>query len=347
MATRILIPSGAGSPGFGGIVACLREIPDSEIIAGDIEKLAYGRFLADGFVSLPAGDSQDYIPRLLEAIEKYKPHVILPVTTRELQALSRSIDIIRQAGAAISITPPHRLAQVNNKSILYNELRNIQYRHAEFAVVHSKEELIAAARKLGAPEIPVIMKPSEGNGSRGFRIITSKNMMRSLYFSSKSGSLYTCLEAAEQEMPDVLPGSMLVCEYLPGTEWSTDLIAENGKVLVQATRVREKTVSGISTRGFFEYVPDIEKQVTELCMHFELHGPIGMQFRARANGEPVLLEINPRLQGAVSTARFAGINFPAIAVDLSMNRALQKYPEPQYGVHFARFWQDAGELNKT
>lgn len=340
MLPRILIPSGAGSPGFGGIVECLREIPGVFIVAGDIQKYAYGSSLADAFKVSTPGDHPGYISYVMSVLKEFNCNVILPITTRELVVLSENQAALAAAGARLAITPPDQLRIVNNKSRLYEAITELGLECVQFRTVNSREVLLRAAEELGLPEVPVIMKPSDGNGSRGFRIIVSEKDIQNLYFESKQGSLFTSAEAIKCEMPKQFPFDMVVSEYLPGIEWSVDILAVNGSVYCHSIRVREKTVSGISTRGYFVQEESISRQVTALCEVFKLHGPVGMQFKARANGDPVLLEINPRLQGAVSTSRYAGINFPKLAAELSLGQELTPQDGFKDNVGFARYWKD-------
>jgi len=63
---RILIPSGAGAPGFAGIVRCLRKLPDVYIAAGDSREYVYGSQLADAFEVVPSSqDEQIYVEKVV------------------------------------------------------------------------------------------------------------------------------------------------------------------------------------------------------------------------------------------------------------------------------------------
>jgi len=88
---KILIPSGAGAPGFAGIVRCLREIPDVFIVGGDAKEHVYGSALSDAFVLMPESTKvSDYVEAVVRVCLENKIRVILPITTRELQVLSEN-----------------------------------------------------------------------------------------------------------------------------------------------------------------------------------------------------------------------------------------------------------------
>jgi carbamoyl-phosphate synthase large subunit len=339
---KVLIPSGAGSPGFGGIVACLREEKDLEIYAGDMQPRAYGKGLANGFFVMPSSNSPDYTQAVLAKCQELDCQVVLPITTRELPILSAAEPFLKENGIFIPISPVMSMEMANNKARLYEFMQSRKMPCVHFRIAQNKEELLHALPELGFPSNKLILKPVNGNGSRGFRVVCTETELKSTWFESKSGTVNTTEAALRAELPDTFPGPMIVSHYLPGEEYSVDLLADRGGVKVLTVRLREKVVSGISVRGTFVRDAEIEKQCAILVDNLDLHGPIGLQFKRDAKGVATILEINPRLQGAVSTARFVGVNFPVMAVKLAMGIE-QKIPVPLSGVSFNRYWQDISE----
>ena len=135
---------------------------------------------------------------------------------------------------------------------------------------------------------------------------------------------------------------MLLCECIPGDEFSVDMMVQNGHTLAIAARRRDKIVSGISVSGTFVRNEAIENASFKIAKLLNLHGPIGMQYKLDKNQAPVLLEINPRLQGAVSSALLAGINFPLMAVHLALNNfdVNASIVYAKAGIGFNRYWTD-------
>lgn len=338
---RVFIPSGAGSPGFGGIFESLKEYPGTGVWAGDMNPRAYGRNLADGFALMPPGDSADYIPAVVEHAHRFNCNVVLPITTRELYPLSEQVAILGRAGLQIAISPHSALKIANNKARLYAFLKESDIPCPAFFTASTRETLIAQVHALGYPTSRVIMKPAEGNGSRGFRIIATPADVQDHYFDTKAGALLTSPEALQHELPENFPAEMIVSEYLPGEEYSVDMLVNQGETLACLVRLREKTISGISVRGHFIRHTEMEETSVQIANALQLHGPIGMQFKMNSEGRPRLLEINPRLQGAVSTARFAGVNFPLLSVKLAMGEKIAPvFPEFPADLSFNRYWKD-------
>ncbi|MBL7722079.1 MAG: ATP-grasp domain-containing protein, partial [Chitinophagaceae bacterium] len=73
----------------------------------------------------------------------------------------------------------------------------------------------------------------------------------------------------------------------------------------------------------------------------QLHGNIGIQVKANDEGEFLVLEINPRVQGTISASLGAGVNLPLLAVKQELG--LPILPEEliiKWGVRFSRYWEE-------
>jgi hypothetical protein len=80
-AITIFIPSGAGAPGFAGILRCLQEEPRWRVLAGDMNANAYGKALADGFFLMPSSDDEvAYLSAIRKVCLEESVDVILPIT---------------------------------------------------------------------------------------------------------------------------------------------------------------------------------------------------------------------------------------------------------------------------
>lgn len=344
MSVSVFIPSGAGSPGFAGIAECLREENGIRIFSGDMQSRAYGKNLSDGFVKMPASSDPDYVPVVIEQAKKFGCNVILPITTGELIPLATHAEMLSREGLSIPLSSLEALSIANNKATLYKNLVGQYFPCPDFAVTTNKERFFVKLTLLGFPDRELVMKPAIGNGSRGFRHIVSPASARHDFFEAKAGSVKTTLAALKEELPEDFGREIILSEYLPGDEYSVDMLVDHGEVLVLLIRVREKIVSGISTRGTFIKDTEIEEQCRHIASGLKLHGPIGMQFKRSVQDFPKILEINPRLQGAVSTARFAGVNFPLLAVKMALGEKIQiSLPQAAKSVSFNRYWTDIQE----
>ncbi len=339
---RVLIPSGAGAPGFAGIVRCLRKDERIEIFAGDVQENPYGKALADHFFVMPASSADNYVEMICEICKKYQIHVVLPITTRELLPLAEHQSEIEALGAKVVISNLEGLEIANNKGrLLHHQIKNeTDIPVPDFGFAMGKKGFIETANALFEVHDKLCFKPVEGNGSRGFGIIV--NEVNDDFLNEKAGNTSLTVKEWAARMPKEFEDLLMVCAYLPGIEYSVDLLCEHGKVLVCVPRTRDKMIGGISVAGTFENNFTLKAFCMSLVNQFNLHGPIGIQWKEDGSGMPHLLEINPRLQGTTSACELAGVNFPLLSVKMVLGEDLKLEDlKVQWGTKFVRYWEDA------
>jgi carbamoyl-phosphate synthase large subunit len=73
----------------------------------------------------------------------------------------------------------------------------------------------------------------------------------------------------------------------------------------------------------------------------KLHGNIGIQVKQSTAGRFLILEINPRVQGTISSALGAGINLPVLAVKQELGLPFTKNElNVEWGIKFVRYWNE-------
>ncbi len=312
------------------------------VFCGDMNPRAYGKNLAQGFALMPPSHSEDYIQQVISAGTQFGCNVILPITTAELPVLAQHQESLKEKGFYLAISSAAAIDTANNKALVYALAAKLGLPCVSYEVVNQKVAALSAIRRF-LDSGYAVMKPTQGNGSRGLRIFMDTEELQQDYFNNKAGSVFSSFEAAQAEMPESFDQEMIISSYLPGTEYSADVLCNHGDCRAIAIRSRDKTVSGISVRGTFLRHEQMESQIITLCDSLKLHGPIGFQFKEDALGVPTILEINPRLQGAVSTALLAGINFPIMALKLALGNIPSGILFPKIGVSFNRYWNDIQE----
>src|SRR6056297_1171135 len=89
-----VLMTGAGAPGAAGIIRSLRATDERSIhiVGVDMDSEAYGFALVDEYATVPAGDADTYIPRMLALANRVDADVILPLTTAEVEPLAAARD---------------------------------------------------------------------------------------------------------------------------------------------------------------------------------------------------------------------------------------------------------------
>ena len=339
-----VLMTGAGAPGGPGIIKALLMDAKIELFVADMNEYATGKFLVSSskFYVLPKATDKNFIPHLTKLCTQLAVDVLFPLVTLELFQLSRHKESFLSYGFHVVVSDYHAIEIVNNKCKLYSHLRKNNIKTPNYVVVKDSHCLCKAATELGYPKNPIVIKPCVSNGSRGTRILDSRINRFDLFLNHKPNSTYSSLnEIAEITRGRRIP-PLMVSEYLPGDEITVDTIVKANKLHECIIRKRNTIANGISTSGKFiksnlvlEYVENIIKVTPGL------DGPVGFQFKATQEGDYLLLESNPRIQGTSVAALGLGINLPLMAVYSALGYELS-YSEykKRHGISFSRYYSE-------
>ncbi len=333
--------TGAGAPGAAGILKCLEQDNNVHVVSADADPEATGKYLVKEFVCIPTADKPDFTDKVLSICREKNIHVLMPLVTKELIPLSQRIKEFELAGTKLLVSSTASLEIANNKSRLYEFLQWRGLKIPDFRVVENVEQFQNAVAELGHPSKQVCFKPSVSNGSRGFRIITEQFNEADILFNQKPSNVFIRLNDALRVLSSAHFPELLVSQYLPGDEYSVDCLCNQGNALLVLPRLRKKMVNGISVKGEFVREDKIIDYCTRIIKELQLHGNIGIQVKANDEGEFLVLEINPRVQGTISAALGAGVNLPLLAVKQELG--LPILPEEliiKWGVRFSRYWEE-------
>lgn len=311
---RLLI-TGAGAPGFAGIYGCLKDDPFLEVWCCDANPQASGSSLCPLFFPVPRAGDSSFVSELLNLSLEHKIQFILPIVTSELEALAPQQDLFRQNDITILMNPEGVLKKVNNKCSLYSALSEMGISVPDFRVILDWSQMHQAAIELGYPEKDLIMKPCQSNGSRGFRVISEQFDALKLLFEEKPSAFPMKLDELIQMLKNKDFPPLMLSEFLPGPEYSVDMICDSGKTLLCIPRLRSRINNGISVAGRIENHGEIIQYCSDIADKMKLHGFNGIQVKQARDNTFKILEINPRLQGTTSAIRLAGINIPQLGIN--------------------------------
>ncbi len=277
-----------------------------------------------------------YIDELLEICKKEKVDVIMPVMSAELVALVRNREKFEAIGTKVSVSDIDVINNTNNKYNLYKFMNDNGIKTPKFASVKCFDDLEPAFKYVGYPNEAVCIKATELSGSRGIRIVDPTKSRFDILFGEKPNSFFISFEelktilSEKDEMPE-----MMAMEYLPGEEFSVDLVADCGKVLYMCAR-ESNTISAsipLEATTFHDY------KAYEICKKvvaaLGLDGNADFDFKYDKNGDPVLMEINPRVAATMAIFKHAGMNLPYLRIKQLLGEELPKI-EPKTGVKMKR-----------
>lgn len=328
----------AGNAFMPGTTACLKNNGERQIrlIGADMNDDPTMLRMVDKYYPVPRGDDPGYAEALLDICKRERVDVLIPVMSVELAALAENKARFLAVGTKVAVSDPAPLAIANNKLSLLRYLKCHGFPCGRFREAGSVEALAQAARELGYPEEKVCVKAAQGSGSRGFRVLDAHSSRLEAFLREKPTACATTLEelSAVLRQAKTMP-ELLVMEYLPGAEYTVDLLADKGEVVYNCCRRSTNMDNSIMLDGV---VVD-NMAVLALCAAVTevlgLDGNIGFDLRERANGTPVILECNPRITAGIPLFAAAGVNLPYLGVKKQLGEPLPRL-RPKIGLKMKR-----------
>lgn len=99
---------------------------------------------------------------------------------------------------------------------------------------------------------------------------------------------------------------LVLMPYLPGPEYSVDMLVNKGKVLAAVARRKEGSLQYLEQSGEAYHL------ALRCAEVMQGDGLINVQTRHNDDGVPVLLEINMRPSGGIGYTRHSGVNLPGL-----------------------------------
>ena len=163
-------------------------------------------------------------------------------------------------------------------------------------------ELFDYTPKINPEFYPKFIKPECGYGSRNAYIVKNSEDFK---FLSK------------------IVDNFLVTEYLPGDEYTVDCFTsrEKGLVFCEA-RTRTKTIQGMSVLTKHVSIPECRDIAEYISSKLEFVGAWFFQLKRNSEGALTILEIAPRIPGAMCLHRVMGINFPLLTIYEHMGQTI-------------------------
>ncbi|MYS24108.1 ATP-grasp domain-containing protein [Streptomyces sp. DvalAA-14] len=312
----------------------LRDNPDAvdvRIYGSNVDRDAPALSACDVREAEPryVGD-EEYAAFALDFCRRHGVDVLVP--PRRLAALAGRTRAFAEIGTRLMCSPPAAIDVLTSKSRTYEAARAAGVPVPPWRVASDADGFRAAVEELSANGEQVCFKPAGEYSAFGFRILDDRPLrIRDLLAPpaplASVGAVTDALRRAADE-GEAIP-EFLVMPYLDGPEVSVDcLSAPGGATLAAIAR---------SKQGRYRLLiddPAVTAIARRLVAHFELAYLSNVQLRTR-DGEPVLLEANPRASAGIFQTAFTGVNLPWAAVRLLLRGDAGRLAEPRLGARIA------------
>lgn len=332
----------AGSPSAPGLIKCLKNNGERKItvIGTDMKADATIEQMVDVLKWVPAVSNDHYIDVLLEICKEEKVEILIPGISQELLLLQSRKWEFEAIGTRVSVSDGEGLHIANDKILLYQYMKENGFKIPEFRTAKTLDEFVRCCKELEYLNKAICVKMKDGSGSRGIRIIDPKKSRFDIFVGEKPNSFFTTYDdmiSILNEAPEM--PELLIMDYLPGIEYSVDLLAEKGKILYIVGRESNVISASIPQEATLAFNEEAYRISQEIVASLKLDGNVDLDFKFDKDGHPQLMEINPRLAATLSIIAAGGVNLLYLRVKQLLGEELPKV-EVNYGVKLKRRYEE-------
>ena len=224
--------------------------------------------------------ARDFIPKFRELLTKLKIDVLIP--THDTIALFFAKNR--------ALFPTKILTASYHTALICREKRKT---FLLFGNYNFCPKVYNQPYEVSKTDYPIFSKPNIGEGGKGIRIIKS-----------------------EQELSEIEGKDMILCEYLPGEEYTIDCFTDSERQLKYiGMRTRERIQMGIAFRSCSLDTPEeIINMAQIINKYLEFIGGWSHKVNRDKMGNYKLLEISCRMAGTMTLHRHKGINFSLLGI---------------------------------
>lgn len=319
-----VLMSATSSPTMPGAYRCYKNIKERKVrlIGADMSSDPSAKYIVDKYYQVPPISDDSYIDAILDICKKEKVDIYFPTISAEISKIALRKSEFDEIGVKVSISNPKSVEIANDKLLTYQTLEKAGLPVPKYYGVKSVEDFIEGCKYMGYPEKPVCIKIVDGSGSRGVRIIDSKKSRYDIFANEKPNSFYTSYD----DMLSILKSAkslrqMMLVEFMHGPEYTVDLLAEKGETLYIGGRENVVSLMSIAMESVVKKDDAAFKIARDVVKLLEMDGNVGFDFMRNDNGDPVLMDINPRTTATIAL-------FAAAGLDLRYLRIKQLLGEP-------------------
>lgn len=283
----------------------------------------------------PSADPQGFVEAIMQIVARQRIDVLLPMTEITTLLLTEHQHLLPEH-CRLPFPPVECVARASNKAYVVQAANELGVPTPATRIVNSTAEALALAETV---TFPAVIKPARS------RVQTPNGWISTAVSYAASRDIY--VQRVQSLRPEEYP--LLLQERIQGPGVGVFACFDRGKPVAWFThrRIREKPPSGgVSVlRESAPLDPAAVEHSTRLLTHLGWHGVAMVEFkRDDRDGSLRLMEINGRFWGSLQLAIDAGVDFPALLVEIAAGRQPAPIASYQVGVRSRWFWGDVDSL---
>ncbi|MCA1816665.1 MAG: ATP-grasp domain-containing protein [Acidobacteria bacterium] len=297
-------------------VACVRSLAragHAVSVGADTgwSKAGWSRRCRETFVyPAPQQDAAAFVARVAEEAARASGTLVLPLTERTTLPLSAARAQVLEAGGRMVLPPHETVLRAFDKE-------QTTRLAASLGVAVPRTELIAdgAQARAAAASLPfpVVLKPRSSEEVSADGKVTATGAP--LYARDAREFLSAYAEVSRRAR------AVLAQEFVAGEGAGYFALMRGGELRAEFAhrRLRDVRPTGSGSAVRVSVEPDARVREAALAILGALgwHGVAMVEFRVRADGVPVFLEVNGRFWNSLALAVYAGVDFPALVAEMA------------------------------
>lgn len=290
---------------------------------------------AEARVPDPHHATGPFIAELRHLIERWDVELVLPIAEVSVLAVLKQRESL--GPAVVPFPSLDHFVRVCDKRLVLETASSLGIGVPRQCTLATPAD--AASADLRTLNFPIVVKPARSIIQNGRGV-------------AKSHIAFAADEPALRRAIDAQPRTaypLLVQERIVGPGVGIFLLVRRGEPLAVFShrRIREKPPSG-GVSVYRESIPADPSLVSlslDLLRALDWEGVAMVEYKLdRRSGSPYLMEINGRFWGSLQLAIDAGVNFPAILIDVGLGGRPEPVSTYDIGVKTRWWWGDADHL---
>lgn len=274
-------------------------------------KAAWSRAATRAFTyPAPQVAMDDFVQCIVSEVKGEPGTLVLPMTERTTIPISARRDEILSAGGLLVLPSHHTLLRTFDKSQTTKLAESLGVAVPRTTLISTRVEAEEFAK---AGPFPVVLKPRSSEEISVDGRVLSTGAPRYAQNAAEFVSAY-------EEMA-TRSSVVLAQEFVAGTGTGYFALMHHGELRAEFAhrRIRDvrPTGSGSALRESVEPDPQVRAASLNILRELQWHGVAMVEFRKRADGTPVFLEVNGRFWNSLALSIYAGVDFPALVAKMA------------------------------
>jgi predicted ATP-grasp superfamily ATP-dependent carboligase len=296
-------------------VACVRSLAQKghRVLVGNTSswsKAGWSRSCAGTFLYPSPRDGHRLIARIAELARTEPGTLVLPMSDATTLMISAKREALFQVGAKLVMPAHEEVVRASDKGYTTKLAQSLGIATPRSLAISSPREARSQAASL---PYPVVLKPRSSEEQEGSGATQSTGRPLYARTASEFQSAYDELSRRAR--------SVLVQEFIPGGGTGYFALMSNGELRVEFAhrRIRDvhPTGSGSALRASIKPDSGLREASLSILKALNWHGVAMVEFRQRADGTFVFLEVNGRFWNSLPLACYAGADFPHALAEIA------------------------------